>query len=135
MPDKTATSLAASKPAGQESTDKETIIDGQRLKLTNPDKVFWPAEGYTKGDLIDCYLRVSPFILPYLKGRLQSLNRFPDSIDRENFFQKNLEDQPTWVKTVKIYSESIGEEVNFVLCENRATLIYLANLGCIEINT
>ena len=74
-----------------------------RVIVSNLDKVFWPQEGYTKGDLLDYYDSVSPFILPYLKDRPHSLNRFPNGINGGNFFQKNMGDTaPDWIKTVPV---------------------------------
>jgi bifunctional non-homologous end joining protein LigD len=106
-----------------------------RAELTHLDKVFWPKEGYTKYDLIDYYRRVADWILPYLKGRPQSLNRHPDGIEGESFFQKNMvQSPPPWVKTVSIHSESTDKSVRYLVCQNRDTLLYVANLGCIELN-
>ena len=106
-----------------------------RAELTHLDKVFWPKEGYTKGDLIEYYWRMADWILPYLRHRPQALNRHPDGIGGEGFFQKNMAQPfPPWVKTVPIHSESGDKEVRYLVCENRDTLLYEANLGCIEIN-
>jgi bifunctional non-homologous end joining protein LigD len=106
-----------------------------RAKLTHLDKVFWPKEGYTKNDLIDYYRRMAEWVLPYLKDRPQALNRHPDGIEGENFFQKDMaQSPPPWVKTIKILSESGEKNVRYLVCQNRDTLLYEANLGCIEIN-
>ena len=80
------------------------------------------------------YREVAPLILPYLKDRPQSLNRHPDGIESEGFYQKNVENSPSWIKTVRIHSDSGQKDINFLLCQDEATLIYLANLGCIELN-
>ena len=117
------------------SLDKETKIDGKKLKLTNLKKVYFPDEGYTKGEVIEYYRSVAKYILPYLKGRPESLNRHPNGIDGESFYQKDIKDlPPDWVKTEMIYSEHNEKEINYLVCNDEATLIYLANLGCIEIN-
>ncbi|WP_300601232.1 DNA ligase D [Niabella sp.] len=116
---------------------KETIIkaDGKTVKLSNPQKVYWPEEGYTKSDLVDYYNQVAPFILPYLKDRPESLNRFPDGISGESFYQKDAgATVPDWISTAPIYSESNHKEIDYVVCNNRASMLYLANLGCIELN-
>jgi bifunctional non-homologous end joining protein LigD len=113
---------------------EQLSIDGHNLKLTHLNKVYWPAERYTKRDLVNYYREVAPFILPYLKDRPQSLNRHPDGIESEGFYQKNVENTPPWVKTVKIHSDSGQKDINFLLCQDEATLVYLANLGCIELN-
>ncbi len=106
-----------------------------RAKLNHLNKVFWPKEGYTKNDLIEYYGRVTDWILPYLKGRPQALNRHPDGIEGESFFQKNMtQDPPPWVKTVPVHSEGEDKEIRYLVCENRDTLLYEANLGCIELN-
>ncbi|MGJ7032501.1 DNA ligase D [Niabella hirudinis] len=116
---------------------EETIIkaDGKTVKLTNPQKIYWPAEGYTKGDLADYYNRIAPYILPYLKNRPESLNRFPDGIMGESFYQKNAGSiVPAWFPTTPVFSESNQKEIDYVVCNSRASLLYLANLGCIELN-
>jgi bifunctional non-homologous end joining protein LigD len=110
-------------------------INGYPVKLTNLDKVYWPKEKYTKGDLIEYYRKVAKFILPYLKDRPENLNRHPGGITGPSFYQKNFEHlPPPWVTTKKIYSESNKAKINYLVCENEATLVYMANLGCIEIN-
>ncbi|HSP88220.1 MAG TPA: DNA ligase D [Ignavibacteriaceae bacterium] len=115
--------------------DKEIIINGKNLKLTNLNKIYFPDEGYTKGKLIEYYKNVSKYMLPYLKGRPESLNRHPNGINGESFYQKDVKDQPPdWVHIEKIYSEHNEKHINYLVCNNEATLIYLANLGCIEIN-
>ena len=80
------------------------------------------------------YHEIAPFILPYLKDRPQSLNRHPNGIKGESFYQKDIEHHPEWVKTVPVRSESQDKEIRFLLCQDAATLVYMANLGCIEIN-
>ena len=113
----------------------EKSIPKTRAKLTHLDKVFWPKEGFTKGDVIEYYGRMAEWMLPYLKDRPQSLNRHPNGIEEEGFFQKNItEPPPEWAATAKIPSESKGRETNALVCQNKDTLLYMANLGCIEIN-
>ncbi len=121
--------------AADPAPDKPAAGFRTRAALTHLDKVFWPKEGYTKNDLIDYYRRMSDWILPYLKGRPQALNRHPDGIEGESFFQKNLvQSPPPWVETVRVRSESGDKTVRYLVCGNRDTLLYEANLGCIEIN-
>jgi bifunctional non-homologous end joining protein LigD len=105
-------------------------------QLTHLDKVYWPKEGYTKGDLIDYYREVAPVLLPYLRDRPESLHRYPNGIDGQHFFQKDVSRQPppTWVETASIRSEGENRDIRYVICQNEATLLYMANLGCIEIN-
>ena len=120
-------------PAG--ARDLTITVDSHALKLTNLDKVFWPDEGYTKGSLIDYYRGVSEFILPYLRDRPQSLKRQPNGIKDGGFFQKDTPASvPPWLTTIPIESGSEGKVINYLLCQDEATLIYMANLGCIEIN-
>jgi bifunctional non-homologous end joining protein LigD len=106
-----------------------------KVKITNRGKLFWPIEGITKGDVIDYYMNVADYILPYLEGRPESLRRTPQGILHEGFFQKDAGgDAPEWVDTKKIFSESVDKNINYIICNNAPTLIYLANLGCIELN-
>lgn len=117
------------------SAKKSTVQNNNgKLKLTNLDKVYFPEEGYTKGDLIAYYESIAEYILPYLKDRPQSLNRFPNGIHGESFFQKDIDKAPKWIKTVPIYSESNKKNIDWLICNNKDTLLYMANLGCIEIN-
>lgn len=120
-------------PGKEEST--ETKIGGQTLKLTNLSKIFWPEEKYTKGDLISYYKKVAHFILPHLKDRPQSLLRYPNGIYGESFFHKDAGDlAPDWMKTVKVHSDSGEKDIKYLLCQDEASLIYLINLGCIDLN-
>ncbi|MFO7447050.1 MAG: non-homologous end-joining DNA ligase, partial [Ignavibacteriaceae bacterium] len=98
-------------------------------------KIYFPDDGYTKGDLIEYYDSVSKYILPYLKDRPESLNRHPNGIYEQSFFQKDMRDTaPDWADTELIYSESNDKDINYFVCNNKASLLYLVNLGCIEIN-
>ncbi|HEX2523874.1 MAG TPA: non-homologous end-joining DNA ligase, partial [Terriglobia bacterium] len=122
-----ASSLAKTK------NEEQVSIDGHVLKLTNLNKVYWPRENYKKSDLISFYGDIASFILPYLKDRPESLHRHPNGIERESFYQKDIEYHPAWVKTVKIESDSQEKQIRFLVCQDEATLVYMANLGCIEI--
>lgn len=130
--------LEHSIPMKEENNSNEKILTfgRKKVKLTNLNKVFWPEEGFTKGDLINYYDAVSEYILPYLKNRPQSLNRFPNGIKGPNFYQKDMEVShlPKWVKTVKMYSKANDKEIDYLICNDVPTLLYMANLGCIEIN-
>lgn len=105
-----------------------------KLTLTHPTKVYWPKEGYTKQDLVDYYRSIAKFILPYLKDRPEVLNRYPNGISKANFYQKNSEHLPEWISAKVFHSESEDKDINYLICQNEATLIYMANLGCIDIN-
>ena len=107
----------------------------REVKYSNLDKLYWEKEGITKGDLIDYYQSVSEYILPHLKDRAQSLNRFPNGIEGESFYHKDAGGEaPKWVDTAQIYSESNNKELEYIVCNNKETLGYLNNLGCIELN-
>lgn len=107
---------------------------GTKANLTNLDKVFWPEQGLTKGDVIDYYRDISEYILPYLKDRPQSLYRTPNGMESKGFFQKNMEKlAPEWAETITM-DNSKGGTIEYLLCQNQDTLLFMANLGCIEIN-
>jgi bifunctional non-homologous end joining protein LigD len=120
------------------SKDEENVsvkLNGQELKLSNLDKVYWKKEGYTKRDLLNYYHDIAPYMLPYMKNRPQSLNRHPNGIDGMSFFQKNVQGKvPDWTETFAEFSDSTQETVHYFVCKDEASLIYLANLGCIEMN-
>ncbi len=110
-------------------------VNSHPIKFTNLSKVFWPEEKYTKRDLINYYYQVAPFMLPYLKDRPQSLNRFPNGIKGKSFYQKDVTGKaPGWIKTHLYHSEADKRDKNFLVCTNEASLLYMASLGCIEIN-
>ncbi|MGO9849783.1 MAG: non-homologous end-joining DNA ligase [Methylocella sp.] len=104
--------------------------------FTHLDKVFWPKERFTKGDVIRYYNKIADVILPYLRNRPMVLNRHPNGIRGASFFQKNVEQQhlPPFVKTIAVCARSTGRNVHYVICNNKQTLLYLANLGCIEMH-
>jgi len=112
-----------------------TEIGGHSLKFTNLDKVFYPRDGYTKRDVINYYHDVAPFLVPHLKGRPLSLKRYPNGIESEYFFQKDAATSfAPWLRTEKIVAEEDAPAKRFVICDDEATLLYLANLGCIDQN-
>lgn len=115
--------------------DTANSINGKKLIFTHTDKVFWPDEGYTKGDVIDYYNTVYPHIIKYMKNRPESLLRMPNGLADKGFFQKDAGlGAPEWVKHISLYSESAQKDINYILCNDKPTLLYLANLGCIEMN-
>ncbi len=104
------------------------------VAFVNPTKIFFPEDGYTKGDLIQYYRETADYILPYLKDRPQSLNRHPNGIDKPGFYQKDVAGlTPSWIKTIDISHDS-GKTVRYLVVTNEASLLYMVNLGCIEIN-
>jgi bifunctional non-homologous end joining protein LigD len=115
--------------------EKEITLNRHTVKLTNQDKIYFPKDGITKGDVIEYYQSVAEYILPYLKNRPLSLNRFPNSIEEQGFYQKDAGDNmPDWIKTTEVYSESNDKYIDYVYCNDKATLAYLNNLGCIDLN-
>jgi len=104
----------------------------REVKFSNLDKVFWPDEGYTKGDLIDYYRAVSPWMLPYLADRPLVLTRFPDGINGKSFFQKDApEYAQAFVRTVTIWSEDSQRDLDYFVCDNESSLLYIANMAAI----
>jgi bifunctional non-homologous end joining protein LigD len=119
---------------GADEMKENVKIDGIELTLSNLNKVYWPDEVITKGDMVQYYRDISSLILPYLKDRPESLHRFPNGIQGKSFFQKNITNAPEWVETKQIESESSDDVIEYLICQNEATLVYMANLGTIEIN-
>lgn len=110
-------------------------MDGHDLKFTNLSKVFWPEEQVTKRDMLNYYYQVVPYMLPYMKDRPQTLNRFPNGIHGKSFYQKDVTDKvPSWIATHRYFSEGDEREKRFLVCTNEASLLYIASLGCIEMN-
>jgi bifunctional non-homologous end joining protein LigD len=116
---------------------KETLeLGGHTLSLSNRDKVLWPQDGYTKGDLVAYYRAVAPYLLPHLAERPLTLQRYPDGIDGQSFFEKNASKfLPAWIPTIDVKSE-FGRHgsVRFILCNDEATLVYVANLAAIVLH-
>ncbi|MEQ9497530.1 MAG: DNA ligase D [Deltaproteobacteria bacterium] len=106
-----------------------------RVPFTNLDKVFWPEDGFTKGDLIDFYRTISANILPYLEDRPVVLTRYPDGIDGKNFFQKDAPGHiPGWVRTERMWSEHASREIDYFVADDEDTLLYIINLGSIPLH-
>ena len=103
--------------------------------LTSLDKLYWPDEGITKGDLINYYETMATYVIPYLKNRPLSLKRNPNGIKDQGFFHKDAGDiAPDWIKTADIYAESSDKIIHYLVCNNLKSLLFIANLGCIEMN-
>lgn len=118
-------------------TDKTQVrnVGGHELKFGNLDKIYWPKEKFTKRDLLNYYYQVAPVMLPYLQHRPQSLNRHPNGINGESFYQKDVTGKvPDWIETFPYRSEGDNRDKNFLVCTDEASLLYIASLGCIEIN-
>ncbi len=115
---------------------KKTVkVNNNELVFTNLDKVLWPDDGFTKGDLIDYYASVARYILPHIRNRPMSLHRFPNGIDKDSFYQKDMTDKvPGWVATYPYKAEGDNEQKNYMLCQDKASLLFMANLGAIDVN-
>ena len=107
----------------------------RKVNFTNLDKVFWPGEGHTKGDLIEYYRAVSPWLLPYLRDRPVVLTRYPDGVDGKSFFQKDAPGYvPGWVRTEKMWSEHARREIHYFVCDDEESLLYVVNMGTIPLH-
>ena len=114
----------------------EVVIEGKRLKLNNLDKVFYPAVGFTKGQVIDYYARVASVLLPHLRDRPLTLKRYPDGVEGPYFYEKRCpEHRPAWVQTAPIWSDDKGDAIRFCLANDLPTLIWAANLADLELHT
>jgi bifunctional non-homologous end joining protein LigD len=110
-------------------------VEGRVLRLSNLNKVYFPESGYTKRDVLAYYYRVSDYILPFLEGRPLVLRRYPNGISGESFFQKEAgEAAPWWMKTIEVASEAKRGKIRYFVADDRASLLYLTNLGCIDHN-
>jgi bifunctional non-homologous end joining protein LigD len=110
-------------------------LDGKRLRLSNLNKVYFPESGHTKRELLAYYYRMADFILPFLRDRALVLRRYPDGIKGQAFFQKDVrEGLPDWFKTVPVDSEHRGEVIHYATANDRASLLFLTGLGCIDHN-
>ncbi|QEM03100.1 DNA ligase D [Mucilaginibacter rubeus] len=113
---------------------EEKKVEGHLLKFTHLNKVYWPEDGVTKRDMFNYYHQVAPVMVPYLKDRPMSLNRFPGGIHGESFYQKNVKDKaPDWAKTMP-HTNGEGVDKDYLLGNDEATLLWMASLGCIEMN-
>ena len=117
---------------------KETVVDveGKHLKLSNLDKVLYPEAGFTKGQVIDYYVRIAPVLLPHLRGRPLTMKRYPNGVSGPYFYEKNCpEHRPEWVQTARLWSSSNNKWMNYCLAEDLPTLVWAANLADLELHT
>ena len=129
----TAVAASEDEPPPPSAAEKAAAEARPTVQLSRLDKVFWPDEGYTKGDLIDYYREVAPRLLPFLAGRPLVLDRYPDGITGKSFYQKNAPDYlPDWIRTESIWSDE--KETRYVVCDDLETLLYLANMGAIPLH-
>lgn len=141
---KTAPAKPMVKPHAQRSratllnpTDETQVraVSGHELQFNNLSKLYWPKEKISKRDLINYYYQVAPYILPYLKDRPQSMLRHPDGITGFSFYYKNVKGKvPDWVETYDYHSDADGEDKEYLVVQSEADVLYMASLGCIEMN-
>ncbi|HSV68143.1 MAG TPA: non-homologous end-joining DNA ligase [Mycobacteriales bacterium] len=116
----------------------QVTVDGRTLQLSNLDKLLYPDAGFTKAEVLDYYSRVAPYILPHLADRPLTMNRFPNGVTGQSFFEKNKPSHtPSWVRTVRLPvpgSSMNRDEIDFVVCDDLATLVWLANLAALELH-
>lgn len=134
--DKNKENVVMETPEKQLSDDETLKLGKTQLKLTHLNKVFWPEEGITKGELLHYYRDMADWILPYLKDKPINMRRQPNGIEGPGFFQKDTDASqlPDWIKTAPLYSETNDKNINYIVGKDEATLLYMVNLGCIEIN-
>jgi bifunctional non-homologous end joining protein LigD len=114
----------------------EVDIGGRVLSLSNLDKVLFPRVGFTKGQLIDYYTRIAPAVLPHLRGRPLTLKRYPDGVEGQFFYEKQSPShRPDWVRTAAVWSRHNSRTIDFTLADDLATLVWLAQLGDLELHT
>ena len=117
---------------------KETVVDieGKHLKLSNLDKVLYPEAGFTKGQVIDYYVRIAPVLLPHLRGRPLTMKRYPNGVSGQFFYEKNCpEHRPEWVQTAKVWSAGNNRWMDYCMVQDLATLVWAANLADLELHT
>jgi bifunctional non-homologous end joining protein LigD len=119
----------------ESSSAAEIQIEGRTLKLTNLEKVLYPASGFTKGEMIDWHIAIAPALLPHLRDRPLTLKRYPDGVQGKHFYEKQSpRHRPEWVQTTTILAEREQREIEYTLCQDLPTLVWLANLAAIELH-
>jgi bifunctional non-homologous end joining protein LigD len=130
----TTASLGPGRKAGKNAVQVE--VDGRTLKLSNLDKVMYPKAGFTKGDLIDYYVRIAPVLLPHLHDRPLTLKRYPDGVEGKHFYEKQCPShRPDWVQTAAVWSRQNKKNIDFCLVNDLPTLVWTSNLADIELHT
>ena len=114
----------------------ELVVEGKKLSVSNLNKVLYPKVGFTKGQVIDYYIRIAPVLLPHLKDRPLTMKRYPNGVDAEFFYEKNCPShRPKWVKTAKVWSEGNNRTMDYCLAQDLPTLVWAANLADLELHT
>jgi len=112
------------------------IVEGRKLPVSNLNKVLYPKAGFTKGQVIDYYIRIAPVLLPHLKDRPLTLKRYPNGVDGMFFYEKNCPShRPNWVKTAKVWSHGNQRDMHYCLAQDLPTLVWAANLADLELHT
>jgi bifunctional non-homologous end joining protein LigD len=118
------------------SNKAELVVKGKKLSVSNLDKVLYPKVGFTKGQVIDYYIRIAPVLLPHLRDRPLTMKRYPNGVDKEFFYEKNCPThRPKWVKTAKVWSEGNKRTMDYCLAQDLPTLVWAANLADLELHT
>ncbi len=118
------------------SDKAELIVENRKLAVSNLSKVLYPKVGFTKGQVIDYYIRIAPVLLPHLKDRPLTMKRYPDGVEGEFFYEKNCPShRPKWVQTAEVWSESNDRMMNYCLAQDLPTLVWAANLADLELHT
>src|SRR3954471_962876 len=113
----------------------ELIVEGRKLSVSNLNKVLWPKAGFTKGQMIDYYIRIAPVLIPHLKDRPLTLKRYPNGVEQEFFYEKNCPShRPGWVKTAKVWSHGNQRDMHYCLAQDLPTLVWAANLADLELH-
>ncbi len=114
----------------------EVRIDERTLRLTNLDKVFYPKQSFTKGQMIEYYTRVAPALLPHLRDRPLTLKRYPNGVEGQMFYEKNCPShRPPWLETAKVWSDGNNRYMYYCMVQDLASLVWVAQLGTIELHT
>ena len=118
------------------SEKAQLVVEGKKLAVSNLNKVLYPKVGFTKGQVIDYYIRIAPVLLPHLRDRPLTMKRYPNGVDKEFFYEKNCPShRPTWVKTAKVWSEGNNRIMHYCLAQDLPTLVWAANLADLELHT
>ena len=114
----------------------QLTVQGKKLSVSNLDKVLYPKAGFTKGQVIDYYIRIAPVLLPHLKNRPLTMKRYPDGVDGQFFYEKNCPShRPSWVQTAKVWSDGNDRTMDYCLANDLPTLVWAANLADLELHT
>src|SRR5437763_13680580 len=114
----------------------QLAVAGRTLAVSNLNKVLYPKAGFTKGQVIDYYIRIAPVLLPHLRDRPLTMKRYPNGVDQQFFYEKNCPvHRPNWVKTAKVWSEGNNRKMDYCLAQDLPTLVWAANLADLEVNT